>query len=58
VSLKRVNAKTIQETDTRGGTVTDVIVFKVSGDGKSMSVVDDDKIHGNKVTFTANKKTT
>jgi hypothetical protein len=58
VSLKRINSRTIQETDSRDGKVTDVTVSKVSADGKSMTVVDDDKIHGTKSTFTANKKAT
>ena len=56
VSLKRVDARTIQETDTRDGKVTDVIVYKVSADGKTMHVVDDDKLHGQKLTYTADKK--
>jgi len=56
VSLKRINPRTIQETDSRDGKVTDVAVSKVAADGKSMTVVDEDKIHGTKSTFTANKK--
>jgi hypothetical protein len=58
VSLKRINSRTIQETDSRDGKVTDVSVSKVSADGKSMTIVDEDKIHGTKSTFTANKKAT
>lgn len=56
VSLKRVNPRTIEETDTRDGKVTDVVVSKVSADGKTMTIVDDDKLHGTKATFNANKK--
>ena len=37
VSLKRIDARTIQETDAREGKVTDVIVSKVSADGKTMT---------------------
>jgi hypothetical protein len=56
VALKRVDAKTIQETDSRGGKVTDIYLYKVSADGKSMHVVDDDKLHETKTTFTQEKK--
>jgi hypothetical protein len=56
VSLKRIDARTIQETDTREGKVTDVVVSKVSADGKTMHVVDEDKLHGTKLTYTADKK--
>lgn len=56
VSLKRIDVRTIQETDTRDGKVTDVFVYKVSADGKTMHVVDDDKLHGQKLTYTADKK--
>jgi hypothetical protein len=56
VSLKRLDARTIQETDTRDGKVTDLIVYKVSADGKTMHVVDEDKIHGTKLTYAADKK--
>jgi hypothetical protein len=56
VSLKRIDARTIQETDTRDGKVTDVIVYKVSADGKTMHVVDEDRLHGTKLTYTADKK--
>jgi hypothetical protein len=56
VSLKRVDAQTIEETDNRQGKVTDVITSKVSADGKSMHVVDDDKLHGTSMSTTAFKK--
>jgi hypothetical protein len=56
VSLKRIDARTIQETDTREGKVTDLAVSKVSADGKTMHVVDDDKLHGTKLTYTADEK--
>jgi hypothetical protein len=56
VSLKRIDARTIQETDTRDGKVTDVSVSKVSNDGKTMHVVDEDKLHATKLTYTADKK--
>jgi hypothetical protein len=43
VSLKRISDRVIEETDTRGGQVTDVIRLTVSDDGKSMSVVDQNR---------------
>lgn len=57
VSLKRVNARTIQETDSRDGKVTDIAVCKVSADGKTMTIVDDDKLHGTHSAQTTNRKT-
>jgi hypothetical protein len=56
VALKRVDARTIQETDTRQGKITDVYTFKVSNDGKAMHTVDEDMIHGTTMTYTAEKK--
>jgi hypothetical protein len=56
VSLKRIDPQTIQETDSRGGKVTDVFTDKVSADGKTMHVVDKDPIHGTTMTFTAEKQ--
>lgn len=56
VSLKRIDDRTIQETDTRGGKVTDIVTYKVTPDGKIMRGVDDDKVHNNKMTYTAEKK--
>lgn len=46
VSLKRVNANTIVETDQRLGKVAEVDKMKVSPDGKSMKVVWEDKLTG------------
>jgi hypothetical protein len=57
VPLQRIDARTIKETDTRAGKVTDVVTFKVSTDGKTMHVIDEDPIHGTTVSFTAEKKT-
>jgi hypothetical protein len=46
VSLKRVNATTIIETDKRLGKVAEVDTLTVSPDGKSMKVVWEDKLTG------------
>ena len=56
VSLKRIDANTVEETDRRGGKITDVYVDKVSADGKSMSVVDTDPVHKTKTTYTMMKQ--
>jgi hypothetical protein len=56
VSLKRIDARTIQETDSRQGKVTDVFVYKLSADGKTMQTTDEDKSHDNTMSFTAEKK--
>jgi len=55
VSLKRVDANTIEETDRRGGKVTDIIRTVVSADGKSVSVEDVDQVHNTKMTYTMTK---
>ncbi len=56
VSLRRIDEHTIEETDSRGGKVTDVITFKVSPDGKTLHTRDEDKAHGVTMTYTAEKK--
>jgi len=55
VSLKKINANTIEETDKRDGTVTDVSTMTVSGNGKSMTVVDNDKLSNSTSTYVATK---
>lgn len=56
VSLKRIDANTIEETDRRNGKVTDVIRMTVSADGKSLSVVDTDPVRNTKMTYTMVKQ--
>lgn len=46
VSLRRISADTIEETDTRDGHVVDLIRMTVSADGKTMTVVDKDVRRG------------
>ena len=43
VSLKKINARSIEETDKRGGDVVDVSTMTVSPDGKKMTIVDTNK---------------
>jgi hypothetical protein len=52
VSLKKINARTIEETSKRNGTVTDVSTMTASANGKSMTVVDNDKLANRTSTIT------
>jgi hypothetical protein len=56
VSLKRIDANTIEETDRRGGKVTDVIRSTVSADGKTLSVVDTMPTRGTTASYTMVKQ--
>lgn len=56
VSLKRIDANTIEETDRRDGKVTDIIRITVSADGRSLSVVDTDPVRNIKMTYTMMKQ--
>jgi hypothetical protein len=56
VSLKRIDANTIQETDRRGGKVIDIIRMAASADGKTLSVEDADQVRNTKMTYTMMKQ--
>jgi hypothetical protein len=56
VSLKKIDAHTIEETDKWNGKVTDVAKMTVSADGKKMTVVDTNKLTDRTSTFIADKK--
>jgi hypothetical protein len=56
VSVKRVGSDTIEETDKRGGTVTDIVRSTVSADGKTMHVVDNDPVHETRFDYIADKQ--
>jgi len=56
VSLKRIDAHTIEETDKRGGTVVEVSKMTVSPDGKKMTVVATNKLTDRTSTLIAEKK--
>jgi butyrate kinase len=56
VSVKRLGADTIEETDKRDGKVTDIIRTTVSGDGKTLHVVDNDPIHETRMEYIADKQ--
>ena len=56
VTLKRIDARTIEETDHRDGKVADVIRTTVSADGKALSVEDVSRLYGTKATYTMTKQ--
>jgi hypothetical protein len=56
VSLKKINAHTIEETDKRNGSVIDVSTLTISPDGKTMTVVDTSKLTGRVTTYVATKQ--
>jgi len=56
VSLKKINANTIEETDKRDGQVVGVYTMTVSANGKTMTVVDTNKATGRTSTFVAKKQ--
>jgi len=56
VSLKKIDAHSIEETDKRGGTVVEVSKMTVSPDGKKMTVVSTNKLTDRTSTYVAMKK--
>jgi len=54
-SVKKLGAGSYEETDKRGGKVTDVITMTVGADGK-LSVKDENKLNGSTTTSVANKQ--
>ena len=56
VTVKRIGADTIEEIDKRGGKVTDIFRSTVSGDGKTMHVVDNDPVHETRLSYTMDKQ--
>jgi hypothetical protein len=56
VSLKRLDANTVQETDYRAGKVTDEIHIAAAADGKTLSVTDKDVEHDQITSYTADKQ--
>jgi hypothetical protein len=56
VTLKRVAADTVEETDHRQGKVTDVIRLATAADGKTLKIEDKDVAHGQTVSMTLEKQ--
>ena len=56
VTLKRIDANTVVETDRRKGKVTDEIRIAASKDGKTVDVTDKDLVRGQTTTYTLEKQ--
>jgi len=56
VTLKRIGPDTIEEIDKRDGKVTDIIRSTVSGDGKTIHVVDNDPVRETTISYTMEKQ--
>lgn len=56
VSVKQMGKNTIEETDKRDGKVISVVRLTVAPDGKSMTIVVSDKLHGTSSQIVANKQ--
>jgi hypothetical protein len=56
VTLKRIDANTVEEIDHRGGKITDEIRLATSKDGKTLAVTDKDIAHGQTLTMTLDKQ--
>jgi hypothetical protein len=56
VAVKKIGKSGFQETDFRDGKASYVTVMKVAADGKSASMVTQDKLHGRKIEVTALKQ--
>ena len=56
VAMKKVDDRTIEETDRRLGKVTDVIVWALAPDGKTINMSDTDPQHETKTTWVFEKQ--
>ncbi|MFI4869685.1 MAG: hypothetical protein ACHQDD_10105 [Steroidobacterales bacterium] len=56
VTLTRLSADTIEETDKRGDKITDIVRSSVSGDGKTLHVVDNDVVHEVRTEYILDKQ--
>jgi hypothetical protein len=56
VSLKKVDAATVEETDHRQGKVVDEIRLALAKDGSTIAVIDNDIAHGQTITYTLEKQ--
>ena len=56
LTVKRLDARTVEETDHRQGKVTDEIRLAAASNGKTIEVTDNDVIHHQITTFTLDKQ--
>jgi hypothetical protein len=55
-SFKKISDTEIREVDHRLGKITDVMTWTISADGKSLTEIDSDKIHGTKTSMVFDKQ--
>ncbi|GAC1453594.1 MAG: hypothetical protein PVS2B3_07080 [Steroidobacteraceae bacterium] len=56
VTVKRIDANTIEEIDHRQGRVADEIRLTISADGNSLTITDNDVVHGQTSTITFDRQ--
>jgi len=56
VVLKKINVRTVHETDYRQGRIVDEIDLVAAGDGKSIVMTDRDLAHGQTTTMILDKQ--
>jgi hypothetical protein len=56
VTFNKLSVSQLKETDRRDGKVTDVIVYTLATDGKTINVVDTDPVHEVKTTYVLDKR--
>ncbi len=56
VSLKKIDANTVEETDKRNGKVISIVRMMVDPDGKTMKITVDDKLRDTTANWTADKQ--
>jgi hypothetical protein len=56
VSLKKIDAATVEETDHRQGKVVDKVRLSLAKDGNTIAVIDEDIAHGQTITYTLEKQ--
>jgi len=56
VTLKKISANQIEETDRHGGKVFDIILWTVAADGKTIGLIDTDPVHETMTTSILDKQ--
>ena len=56
VSVKKIGSNTIEQTSKRDGKVIDISKSTVAPDGKTMNIVDEEKLHGTSMKYSAMKQ--
>ena len=56
VTMKQISDRQLEERQKREGKIYDIVMWTVAADGKSMTIVDEDPVHGTKVSFVVEKQ--